>query len=113
MKSILKPLALTLLLSLSAAAQLQRRGTWSAEANTKHPEKLQLNLYRSARMQTGNSIPIADLRGLDPQSIHAANTNVTFQLVRDAGSGSLPAPSTAISDMASSTSPPILNTLLP
>jgi cold shock CspA family protein len=74
-----------LLLTVGAAAQTQLRGTWTAEVNGKHPNELQLNLYRSSKMQMGNTMAISDLRGLSDQAIHAPNTPVKFELVRDAG----------------------------
>jgi hypothetical protein len=80
-------LAIAPLLTFSAAAQTQLRGTWTAEISSKQPDQLQLNLYRQSKQsQMGNSMNISEFRGLDRASIDAANTPVKFLLVRDAGS---------------------------
>jgi hypothetical protein len=84
--SAIATLAIAPLLTLSAVAQDQLRGTWTAEISSKHPDQLQLNLYRQSKQsQMGNTMNISDFRGLDRASIDAANTPVRFQLVRDAG----------------------------
>jgi hypothetical protein len=67
------------------AAQSVIRGTWTAEVKSKYPNELQLNLYRSSKMQMGHSMPISELQGLDATSAQAPNKQVQFKLVRDAG----------------------------
>src|SRR5512140_54391 len=75
---------LGLLVSVAAAAQTDFRGTWTA-ASDKGPDELQLNLYRSSKMQMGHTIAVSELQGLDAQAVHATNTPVKFELIRDAG----------------------------
>src|SRR3954470_4898143 len=74
------------MLAISAAAQTQLRGTWTAEVSSKHPDRLQLNFFRSSEHgQMGQTIPYSELKGLDPAAMQGTNVPVKFQLVRDAG----------------------------
>src|SRR6516165_7048100 len=70
---------------LDAAAENQLRGTWTAAVSSKHPGQLQLNLYRSARIEMGHSMAVAEFEGLDTAMVQAVNRQVDFKLVRDAG----------------------------
>jgi hypothetical protein len=84
--SAIVTLAMAPLLTITALAQTQSRGTWTAEPSDKHPDQLQFNIYRQSKhSQFGNNMPISDFRGLDSAAINGANTPVKFQLVRDAG----------------------------
>jgi hypothetical protein len=83
-------IAAALLFSVASAAFAQLHGSWTANSwDTKpemNPDRLQLNLSRGHDHQFGNSMNVADLRGLTNAQIHsAATTPVQFQLAREAG----------------------------
>jgi cold shock CspA family protein len=78
-------LAFALLVSITVFADTIR-GTWSAELSQKHPDQVQLNLYRASRhSQMGHSIALSQLQGLESFSVNGAKVPVKFRLVRDAG----------------------------
>lgn len=84
--SAIVTLAMAPLLTITAVAQTQLRGTWTAEPSEKNPDQIQLNLYRQSKhSQFGNNMNISEFRGLDRTAIDSANTAVKFQLLRDAG----------------------------
>ena len=83
MKATLKGLiALAALFLLSFSARAQSAGTWSATEQKN--DKLQMSI-RFGTSQHGNWLPLEDLAGLDRNQIRAANSQVEFRLVREAG----------------------------
>jgi len=76
--------ALVIVLAVSAAAQDHMRGTWTAEASRRDPQKLQLNINRSEHGNFGENYLLSEL-GLDAATVQAANRPVQFAMRRDAG----------------------------
>ncbi len=71
------------------AAQTVTSGEWKASVNSKKDGKIQLSLTRDTqkhgRNSTGSSFDLSELQGLSESNLTAADANVRFSLVREAG----------------------------
>src|SRR3954454_6776195 len=77
--------SLFLLLSMSASAQTQSRGTWTIDREgMREAGKVQLSLHHSHKDQFGQDFALSDLKGLDPHALDSDGP-VKFELVREAG----------------------------
>lgn len=82
-------LALVFLLAVTARAETLH-GTWSATQSTKDPSKVQFQLSYGSHNQFGHTMSIDSFTGLTPAQIaSAAETPVTFELRREAGTFAL------------------------
>lgn len=64
-------------------------GDWKAEYKTEKADKIYLSFSRKSdkgnRNQMGSKYDLSDLQGLSGNQLTAANSNVRFSIVRDAG----------------------------
>ena len=85
MKRILTT-ASALLLAVAAPAFAEISGAWTASTAQDKPGRVHVNLTRGHTSNMGQTMNVADLRGISDAQIHsAAQTPVQFRLEREAG----------------------------
>ena len=76
---------LVLLFAITASAQLQSKGKWSIDRNSKTESgKVHLSMHHEDKDNFGNDIAISELKGFSPSSFDNDGP-VKFQLAREAG----------------------------
>lgn len=83
-----KMLALAAVLLLGGAGSLyaEIHGSWTASTETAKAGRIHLNIARGNWQHYGDTMKLADFRGLSDAQIHASmQTSVQFQLAREAG----------------------------
>jgi hypothetical protein len=76
---------LVLLFAITASAQLQSKGKWSIDRNSKTESgKVHLSMHHEDKDNFGNDIAISELKGFSPSSFDNDGP-AKFQLVREAG----------------------------
>jgi uncharacterized protein (UPF0335 family) len=64
-------------------------GQWTAEMNRNKPNEIQMTYHRRSEgggfNMSGNTVPLGELQGLTTEAVFSARANVTFNVVRQAG----------------------------
>lgn len=74
----------------AARAQNTLTGQWTAEMKRDKPGEVQMTYHRNSQngdfnMMTGGTVPLGELQGLTAEAVFSTKANVSFNVVRQAG----------------------------